>query len=88
MRADDQAGAHRSHQCLHWRALQGKMAAQRERCDSEAEQEQTTDAAMPMTIAGDQVRQAEHQRSAEKERLEFRSSNPAGITGNGENQWP
>jgi hypothetical protein len=87
MGADDQPGAHRGHDRLRPFAIQGNMVTQGERRDPNPEQEQTTDSSMPMAIAGDEIRQAERQRSAEKERFKFlRSSDQSGESGDGKKQ--
>lgn len=87
MRADDQRRAHGSHDGLCPLAIQRNMAAQGECRDSNAEQEQTTDSSMPVAVARNEIRQAERQRSAEKERFKlFRYSDQAGESGDRQNQ--
>ena len=63
MRTGHEKGARGGHERFGWYAIQWNMMAQSQRRDADREQQQATDSAVTVAIAGDKVRQAEHERS-------------------------
>lgn len=63
MRTGDETGARGCQERLGWYAIQWNMMAQSQRRDADRKQQQATDSAVTAAIAGDEVRQAENERS-------------------------